>query len=193
MTRGVPGLPDGIPIRGIAGDQQAALFGQGCATRGGIKNTYGTGCFLMLHTGGRLLLSRSGLISTVACGPKGEPAYALEGSVFVGGARAGLRDGLGVIQSAGEVERRGRSPTPRPVLAPRSRSRRPYLRPDARGYGAPHARTTRAHLARAALESIAFQTRDVVAAGARRGTPCGNARRRRRRGKDLRSSSRRTF
>ncbi len=169
VTRGVPGLPDGIPIRGIAGDQQAALFGQGCATRGGIKNTYGTGCFLMLHTGGRLKLSRSGLISTVACGPKGEPAYALEGSVFVGGAAVQwLRDGLGVIQSAGEVEALAGSVPDAggTVLVPAFAGLgAPYWRPDARGIWSGLTRgTTRAHLARAALESIAFQTRDVVAA-----------------------------
>ncbi len=168
-TRGVPGLPDGIPIRGIAGDQQAALFGQGCVARGGIKNTYGTGCFLMLHTGSRLLLSRSGLISTVACGPRGEPAYALEGSVFVGGAAVQwLRDGLGVIQSAGEVEALARSVPDAggTVLVPAFAGLgAPYWRPDARGLWSGLTRgTTRAHLARAALESIAFQTRDVVAA-----------------------------
>ena len=85
-------------IAGIAGDQQAALFGQGCVARGGLKNTYGTGCFLMLHTGGRPMNSRSRLLTTAACGPRGEPAYALEGSVFVAGAAIVLRrDGLGVI------------------------------------------------------------------------------------------------
>src|SRR6185436_3126902 len=85
-TRGVPGLPDGIPIAGVAGDQQAALFGQGCVTAGASKNTYGTGCFLLLHTGTRPVPSRAGLITTVACGPRGEAAYGLEGSVFVAGA-----------------------------------------------------------------------------------------------------------
>ncbi|HKQ59340.1 MAG TPA: FGGY family carbohydrate kinase, partial [Candidatus Eisenbacteria bacterium] len=85
-THGVPLLPGGIPVAGIAGDQQAALFGQGCVTAGRSKNTYGTGCFLLLHTGRDRIASRAGLLTTIACGPRGEPAYALEGSVFIAGA-----------------------------------------------------------------------------------------------------------
>lgn len=167
VTRGVPGIPDGIPIRGIAGDQQAALFGQGCVTAGGIKNTYGTGCFLMLHTGARPVPSRAGLLTTVACGPRGEPAYALEGSVFVAGAAIQwLRDGLGILTDAAESERIARS-------VPDAGGT--YLVPAFAGLGAPHWRsdvrglwcgltrgTTRAHLVRAAVESIAYQACDVV-------------------------------
>ena len=169
VTRGVPGLPDGVPIRGIAGDQQAALFGQGCVLAGGIKNTYGTGCFLMLHTGARPVRSRAGLLSTVACGPWGEPAYALEGSVFVAGAAVQwLRDGLGVIASAAESEAMARSvpDTVGSFLVPAFTGLgAPYWRPDARGIWCGLTRgTTRAHLVRAALESIAHQSSDVVEA-----------------------------
>ncbi len=168
-TRRVPGLPDGVPIRGIAGDQQAALFGQGCVRRGGLKNTYGTGCFLMLHTGDRPMFSRSGLISTVACGPRGEPAYALEGSVFIGGAAVQwLRDGLGLIERSADVEALAGSveDSGGTVLVPAFAGLgAPYWRADARGVWSGITRgTTRAHLARAVLESIAFQTRDVVVA-----------------------------
>ncbi|HEX7077492.1 MAG TPA: glycerol kinase GlpK [Candidatus Eisenbacteria bacterium] len=169
VTRGVPGLPDGIPIRGVAGDQQAALFGQGCVAAGGIKNTYGTGCFLMLHTGSRPVASRSGLLTTVACGPRGEIAYALEGSVFVAGAAIQwLRDGLGLIRNAGESEALARTVPDSggthlvPAFAGLGA---PHWRPDVRGLWCGITRgTTRGHLARAAIESIAFQTRDVVVA-----------------------------
>src|SRR6185369_7513394 len=99
------GLPDGVKISGVAGDQQAALFGQGCVSPGQSKNTYGTGCFLLLHTGAKPVASRSGLLTTVACDATGGAAYALEGSVFVGGAAVQwLRDGLGLIANAAEVE-----------------------------------------------------------------------------------------
>ena len=167
VTRGVPGIPDGIPIRGIAGDQQAALFGQGCVTAGGMKNTYGTGCFLMLHTGSRPVPSRAGLLTTVACGPRGEPAYALEGSVFVAGAAIQwLRDGLGILSDAAESERIARSvpDSGGTYLVPAFAGLgAPHWRPDARGLWCGLTRgTTRAHLVRAALESIAFQARDVV-------------------------------
>src|SRR5258706_922080 len=102
-TKGVAGLPDGIPVAGVAGDQQAALFGQGCVRAGQSKNTYGTGCFLLFHTGARPITSRPGLITTVACGARGEPAYALEGSVFVAGAAIRwLRDGLGLFEHASD-------------------------------------------------------------------------------------------
>jgi len=172
LTRGVPGLPDGIPIAGIAGDQQAALFGQGCVRAGQSKNTYGTGCFLLLHTGSRRRLSRAGLLTTVACGPRGEFAYALEGSVFIAGAAIQwLRDGLGLVKRAAESE----------ALAARVADSggvvfvpalvglgAPYWRPDVRGAILGLTRgSTRAHIARAALESLAFQTRDVCDAMAR--------------------------
>ncbi len=167
LTRAVPGLPDQIPIRGIAGDQQSALFGQGCVSAGGLKNTYGTGCFLMLHTGKTPIPSRSGLLTTVACGPRGEAAYALEGSVFIAGAAIQwLRDGLQIIASSEESEPLARSVPDSggthlvPAFAGLGA---PYWRPEARGIWCGLTRgTTRAHLARAALESIAFQTMDVV-------------------------------
>ncbi len=167
VTRGVLGIPDGIPIRGIAGDQQAALFGQGCVTAGGIKNTYGTGCFLMLHTGTRPVPSRAGLLTTVACGPRGEPAYALEGSVFVAGAAIQwLRDGLGILTDAAESERIARSVPDAggTHLVPAFTGLgAPHWRPDVRGLWCGLTRgTTRAHLVRAALESIAYQACDVV-------------------------------
>jgi glycerol kinase len=169
VTRGVPGLPDGIPIRGVAGDQQAALFGQGCVAPGGLKNTYGTGCFLMFHTGARPVFSRAGLLTTIACGPRGEPAYALEGSVFIAGAAVQwLRDGLGAIADAAETERLARSVRDAggTHLVPAFTGLgAPYWRPDVRGAWLGLTRgVTRAHLARAALESIAFQARDVVGA-----------------------------
>lgn len=166
-TLGVPGLPDGIPIRGVAGDQQAALFGQGCVTAGGLKNTYGTGCFLMLHTGAKAVPSRSGLLTTVACGPRGEAAYALEGSVFVAGAAIQwLRDGMGLLDVAADSEFVARSVPDAggTFLVPAFTGLgAPYWRADARGVWCGITRgTTRAHLVRAALESIAFQTKDVV-------------------------------
>jgi glycerol kinase len=166
-TRGVPGLRDGIPIRGVAGDQQSALFGQGCVSAGGLKNTYGTGCFLVLHTGAAPVPSRSGLLTTVACGARGEAAYALEGSVFIAGAAIQwLRDGLQIIASSEESERLARAVPDAggTHLVPAFTGLgAPHWRPDARGIWCGLTRgTTRSHLARAALESIAFQTRDVV-------------------------------
>jgi len=168
-TRGVPGLPDGIAIAGVAGDQQAALFGQGCVTAGTCKNTYGTGAFLLAHTGGTCITSRAGLVSTVACGPRGEPAYALEGSVFIAGAAIQwLRDGLGVIPNAAASEALARSvdDTAGVVFVPAFAGLgAPYWRPDARGVIVGLTRgVTRAHLARAALEAIAFQSRDLLEA-----------------------------
>jgi len=166
-TRGVPGLPDGIPIRGVAGDQQSALFGQGCVSAGGLKNTYGTGCFLMVHTGTKLVPSRKGLLTTVACGPRGDAAYALEGSVFVAGAAIQwLRDGMELLGQAKDSEFIARSVPDAggTVLVPAFTGLgAPYWRADARGIWCGITRgTTRAHLVRAALESIAFQTKDVV-------------------------------
>ncbi|HEX5031497.1 MAG TPA: glycerol kinase GlpK [Candidatus Eisenbacteria bacterium] len=166
-TRGVPGLPDGVPIAGIAGDQQAALFGQGCVSAGGLKNTYGTGCFLMLHTGRRAAPPRGGLLTTVACGPRGEAAYALEGSVFIAGAAVQwLRDGLGIIATAAETESLARSvpDAAGTYLVPAFAGLgAPWWRPEARGIWCGLTRgTTRAHLVRAALEAIAFQTCDLV-------------------------------
>jgi len=161
-------LGEPLIIGGIAGDQQAAMFGQGCHRAGMAKNTYGTGCFMLLHTGDKVVRSTSGLIST-ACAQTREKEYALEGSVFIGGAVVQwLRDGLEFFQSSGEVERLAAS-----VLD----SGDVYLVPAFTGLGAPYwdpnARgaivgitrgTTRAHIARAALESIAFQSAELLEA-----------------------------
>jgi glycerol kinase len=169
VTRGVPGLPDGIPIAGIAGDQHAALFGQTCFEPGDAKCTYGTGAFVLVNTGTSRKTSRAGLLATVAWQVGGVVTYALEGSVFIAGAAVQwLRDGLGVIRSAQEVEALARSV---------SSSDGVTFVPALSGLGAPHwdagARgliagitrgTTRAHLARATLEAIAFQVDDVLRA-----------------------------
>jgi glycerol kinase len=168
-TSGVGLLPDGIPVAGIAGDQQAALFGQGCVAPGQSKNTYGTGCFLLLHTGDRRVASRAGLLTTVACGARGEAAYALEGSVFIAGAAIQwLRDGLRILSSAAESEAAARSvpDSGGVVMVPAFVGLgAPYWRADARGALLGLTRgTERAHVIRAALESLAFQTRDLIEA-----------------------------
>ena len=177
-TRGAGVVPDGIPIAGIAGDQQAALFGQGCVRPGESKNTYGTGCFLLVHTGSRRPAAGKGLIATVACGPRGEPAYALEGSVFIAGAALQwLRDGLGILESAPASHSIARSveDSAGVVLIPAFVGLgAPYWRPDVRGALLGLTRgTTRAHVVRAALESLAFQTRDLIEAMARSGKKAG--------------------
>ncbi len=169
VTKGAGFLPDGIPIAGIAGDQQAALFGQGCVAAGQSKNTYGTGCFLLLHTGAKPVASRSGLLTTVACGPRGEVAYALEGSVFVAGAALQwLRDGLRILDRAGDSEAAARSVPDAGgvVLVPAFAGLgAPHWRPDVRGALLGITRgTTRAHVIRAALESLALQSLDLVRA-----------------------------
>ncbi len=160
-------LPSGVPIAGIAGDQQAALFGQACYEPGAAKNTYGTGCFLLLNTGEQPVASRHGLVTTIAWRIHGRTTYALEGSVFIAGAVIQwLRDGLGLIRTAAESEALARSVTDTGGV---------YLVPAFAGLGAPywdmHARgtivgmtagTTAAHLTRAALEAIAYQSRDVL-------------------------------
>ncbi len=156
-----------VPIAGIAGDQQAALFGQGCVEAGQAKNTYGTGCFLLMHTGERPVASNTGLLTTVACDAQGRPAYALEGSVFIAGAAIQwLRDGLGLVKKAAESETLARSvdSTLGTYLVPAFVGLgAPYWDPDARGTIVGLTRgVTRAHLVRAALESLAYQTRDVV-------------------------------
>ena len=168
-TRGVPGLPDGLPILGVAGDQQAALYGQGCTSDGATKNTYGTGCFLMTYTGTRRILSRHGLLATVACAADGGPGYAIEGSVFIAGAAIQwLRDALGLIEGAAETEALARSVPDAggSVFVPAFVGLgAPWWDASARGAWLGLTRGTgRAHLARAALESIAWQTRDVVQA-----------------------------
>jgi glycerol kinase len=164
---GLLGAP--VPLAGVAGDQQAALFGQACLRPGMVKSTYGTGCFLLMSTGGRPVPSRHELLTTPAWRIGGRTEYALEGSVFVAGAVVQwLRDGLGLIRSAAEIEALAASvPDAGGVV----------LVPAFTGLGAPHwdpyARgalvgitrgTTAAHLARAALEGIAFQVADVLAA-----------------------------
>jgi glycerol kinase len=168
-THRVPGLPDGIPVSGVAGDQQAAMFGQGCVTPGDSKNTYGTGCFFLLQTGRKRIASRSGLITTIACGPTGEATYALEGSVFMAGAAVQwLRDGLGLLKAAAESEALATSvpDSGGVVMVPAFVGLgAPYWRSDVRGALLGLTRgTTRAHVARATLESIAFQSRDLVSA-----------------------------
>jgi len=176
VTRGIPGLPDGLPILGVAGDQQAALYGQGCTSPGAIKNTYGTGCFLMAYTGTKRVPSRHGLLTTIACAEDGSPAYALEGAVFIAGAAVQwLRDALGVIVDAAETEALARSvpDTAGTVFVPAFVGLgAPWWDAAARGAWLGLTRGAgRAHLVRAVLESIAWQTRDVVEAMARDGVP----------------------
>jgi glycerol kinase len=160
-------LPAGIPVTGIAGDQQSALFGQCCFEPGMGKNTYGTGCFILLNTGARPVASEHGLLTTVAWQIGGATTYALEGSVFVGGAVVQwLRDGLGIIGSAAESEALAGSvaDTGGVYLVPAFTGLgAPYWDPYARGVLVGLTRgTTRAHIARAALEAIAYQNRDVL-------------------------------
>jgi len=158
-----------IPIAGIAGDQQAALFGQLCNAPGMVKNTYGTGCFMLMNTGNEPVISKNNLLTTIGWKINGETTYALEGSVFIAGAVVQwLRDGLHIIQNSSEIESLARR-------VPNSEG--VYVVPAFAGLGAPyweqHARGTivgltrgsnRSHIARAALDSIAFQTRDVLKA-----------------------------
>jgi glycerol kinase len=165
-------LGGAVPIAGIAGDQQAATFGQACFGSGQAKNTYGTGCFMMLNTGAKAIASRNKLLTTIGWQQAGELAYALEGSVFIGGAVVQwLRDGLGIIKSSAEVEALARSVADNGGV---------YLVPAFAGLGAPHwdqyARgailgLTRGsgagHIARAALESIVFQVADIMQAMSR--------------------------
>jgi glycerol kinase len=160
---------NGIAIAGIAGDQQAALFGQLCTQPGMVKNTYGTGCFMLMNTGEKIIQSKNNLLTTVAWKVNGITHYALEGSVFIAGAVVQwLRDGLGIIKSSAEVE----------ALALKAKDNDGvYLVPAFVGLGAPYwnqeARgtitgltrgSTAAHIARAAIESIAYQTNDVLKA-----------------------------
>lgn len=164
----VPSLLGGsIPIAGIAGDQQAALFGQACVQPGMGKNTYGTGCFMLMHTGDEMVHSEHGLLTTIACGTDGRPQYALEGSVFIAGAAVQwLRDGLKIIDESPDSEYYA-------MKVPHADG--VYVVPAFAGLGAPYwdmyARgailgltrgTTKAHIIRATLESLAYQTRDVL-------------------------------
>ncbi len=169
-TRGVPGVPDGIPIAGLAGDQQSALFGQACFAPGDAKCTYGTGAFTLMNTGDRPVASRHGLLTTVAWKlATGELRYALEGSAFIAGAAVQwLRDGLQFFASAAEVEALARSvPDSGGVIVVPAFAGlgAPHWRPDARGSITGLTRgTTRAHIARATLEGIALQNVDILRA-----------------------------
>ncbi|MFH0839726.1 MAG: glycerol kinase GlpK [Candidatus Omnitrophota bacterium] len=163
----VGALPKGIPITGIAGDQQAALFGQACFEPGTIKNTYGTGCFILLNTGKKRPFSKHGLIVTLGCGKAGEPAYVLEGAVFAAGAAIQwLRDGLRILGESSESEKMAQAAADNAGV---------YFVPAFVGLGAPywdqHARgaiygitrgTERSHIVRAALEAMCYQTKDVM-------------------------------
>jgi len=169
VTRGVPGLPDGVPVTGVAGDQQAALFGQGCVTPGDAKCTYGTGASLLMNIGDRPVISRNRLLGTVAWTIGDQTAYALEGSVFVAGALVQwLRDGLGIIGAARDIEALAASvpDTGGVIIVPAlSGLGAPHWRPEARGLiTGLHRGTTRAHIARAALEAIALQVVELVRA-----------------------------
>ena len=158
-----------LPVAGVAGDQQAALFGQRCVAPGMVKNTYGTGCFMLMHTGTKPIASRAKLLTTAASRVGTTPEYALEGSVFIAGAVVQwLRDGLGIIRSSSDVE---------PLAASVPDNGGVYFVPAFAGLGSPHwdqyargamiglTRGSKAgHIARAALESIAYQTADVLAA-----------------------------
>ena len=160
-------LPGDIPVAGIAGDQQAALFGQACVEPGMAKNTYGTGCFALLNTGERAVASTEGLLTTVAWTVESTTSYALEGAVFIAGAAVQwLRDGLGIIKQAAETQILAESvpDTGGVYLVPAFVGLgAPYWDPYARGTLTGLTRgTTRAHLARAALEAIAYQSRDVL-------------------------------
>ncbi|VAX36690.1 Glycerol kinase [hydrothermal vent metagenome] len=160
------GLTEGIPIASVLGDQQAALYGQGCYESGTVKNTYGTGCFLVLNTGKKLIFSKKGLLSTIACDDQGRPVYALEGSIFIAGAVIQwLRDQLGIIKKASDTEG---------FIKGVKDTHGVYFVPAFTGLGAPywdsHTRgvisgltrgANKKHIVRAALESIAYQTKDV--------------------------------
>ncbi|MFV8751346.1 glycerol kinase GlpK [Nannocystaceae bacterium ST9] len=168
-TRGVPGLPDGIPIHGIAGDQQAALFGQACFERGQAKCTYGTGAFVMLNTGDAIVRSEHGLLTTVGWQIGERTTYCLEGSAFMAGAIVQwLRDGLGFVSKASEIEELARSVNESGgvvVVPAHAGLGAPHWRPDARGLIRGLTRgTTRAHIARAALEGIALEVTDLLEA-----------------------------
>ena len=170
QTLGFPGLPDGLPIRGVAGDQQASLVGQGCHSPGQAKCTYGTGAFLLAHTGETIVPSTTGLITTLtATLGDGPPQFALEGSVFIAGAAVQwFRDGLRAVGAAAEVDRLAEAADPAsgvlfvPALTGLGA---PHWNPEARGtlFGLTRA-TSVADLARATLEGVAFQISDLIAA-----------------------------
>ncbi len=166
QSTNVAGLPSGIPIRGVMGDQQAALYGQGCFETGTLKNTYGTGCFMVLNTGKHLRVSTRGLLTTIACDVHGKPVYALEGSVFIAGAAVQwLRDELKAIKRSTDTET---------CIAKTKDNAGVYFVPAFVGLGAPYWKPeargvicglTRGanvnHIVRAAVEAMAYQTKDV--------------------------------
>lgn len=170
-TRGVRGLPDGIPISGMAGDQQAALFGQACFSQGDAKCTFGTGSFILMNTGQQLLQSRAGLLTTVGwqLGEGGKPVYALEGGAFVCGAAVQwLRDGLKIIKRAPDIEKLASSVTDHggvefvPALTGLGA---PHWAPDARGTLSGLTRGSElGHIARATLDAMALQNADILVA-----------------------------
>jgi glycerol kinase len=156
-----------IPIAGIAGDQQAALFGQACFTEGMAKNTYGTGCFMLMNTGSKMVRSKAGLLTTIAWGLNGKVEYALEGSVFIAGAAVQwLRDGLKLIDKASDSEyfAKNVASTDGVYVVPAFAGLgAPYWDQEARGaiFGLTRG-TTKDHFVRATLEALAYQTRDVL-------------------------------
>ena len=169
-----------IPIGGVAGDQQSALFGQACFKAGMVKNTYGTGCFMLMHTGAKFQTSHNGLITTSAAQTSTQTQFAMEGSVFVGGAVVQwLRDGLHAIQSSGEVQMLAQSvPDSGGVIVVPAFTGlgAPYWKPDARGTITGLTRgTTLAHIARASLESIAYQSAALLKAMSRDAVQAGGA------------------
>ncbi len=174
-------LGHSIPIGGVAGDQQSALFGQACFKPGMVKNTYGTGCFMLMHTGGRFQTSTNGLITTSAAQTGSQPEFAMEGSVFVGGAVVQwLRDGLQAIKSSSEVQALAQSvPDAGGVMMVPAFTGlgAPYWQPEARGTITGLTRgSTLAHIARAALESIAFQSAALLQAMSRDAIEAGSVR-----------------
>jgi len=182
VTKDVPGLPDGIPVAGAAGDQQAALFGQACFDPGDAKCTYGTGAFLLVNTGAEVVHSQNGMLATVAWKLRDQVTYALEGSVFVAGSAVQwLRDGLSLVREAAEIEALAETvpDTGGVVFVPALVGLgAPHWRPDARGMITGITRgTTAAHLARATLEGIALQVVDLAQAmAADFGRPLGTFR-----------------
>lgn len=181
-TRGLDVLPDGIPVAGLIGDQQGALFGQACFQAGLAKCTYGTGAFVLLNTGDELVHSDHGMLTTIAWQLDGKATYALEGSAFIAGAAVQwLRDGLGIIEHAAEVEAlAAQVPDAGGVVFVPALTGlgAPHWRPDARGLFTGITRgTTRAHLARAVLEGVAHQLVDILdAMGADLGHPLAELR-----------------
>ncbi|HOS39531.1 MAG TPA: glycerol kinase GlpK [Spirochaetota bacterium] len=166
-TMGVPGLPDGVTIGGIAGDQQAAMVGQNCVFEGTIKNTYGTGCFMLLNIGSQHTISRHGLLTTLTCDKHGKPAYALEGAVFIGGAVVQwLRDYMKFVDSSADSQPMALAVDKEDevvVIPAFVGLGAPYWKMDARGaiFGLTRD-TTREQIVRASLKAVAFQSMDVI-------------------------------